>query len=87
MKGKMKTVGAYEAKTHLPQLLTRVAKGEHLTITRHGVPIVKLVPADPAPLRDLKGVIKKIREFRDHHPLKPVKGVSIQQMISEGRRF
>jgi hypothetical protein len=31
-------VGAYEAKTHLPSLLDRVAKGEQITITRHGVP-------------------------------------------------
>jgi hypothetical protein len=35
----MQTVGAYEAKTHLTQLLERVAKGERITITKHGVPV------------------------------------------------
>src|SRR3982074_3398007 len=34
----METVGAFEAKTHLAALLDRVAKGEKITITRHGVP-------------------------------------------------
>ena len=32
----MTSVGAYEAKTHLPELLKRVERGEHITITRHG---------------------------------------------------
>ena len=40
----METVGANEAKTHLPSLLDRVARGESLTITRHGKPVARLVP-------------------------------------------
>ena len=42
----METVGAYEAKTHLTKLLERVAKGERITITKHGVPVATLQPAD-----------------------------------------
>ena len=38
-------VGAYEAKTHLPALLERVQRGEQITITKHGRPIARLVPA------------------------------------------
>ena len=38
------TVGAYEAKTHLPRLLDRVLKGEEIVITRNGVPVARLVP-------------------------------------------
>src|SRR5437667_76446 len=38
-------VGAYEAKTHFSELLERVETGEELTITRHGTPIARLVPA------------------------------------------
>lgn len=38
------TVGAYEAKTHLPALLARVEAGETVTITRHGHPVARLVP-------------------------------------------
>ena len=40
----MTTVGSYEAKTHLPQLLDRVARGEKILITRHGQAVAMLVP-------------------------------------------
>jgi prevent-host-death family protein len=39
------SVGAYQAKTHLPQLLDRVEGGETITITRYGKPVAKLIPA------------------------------------------
>lgn len=42
----MESVGAYEAKTHLPRLLERVMRGESLTITRHGRPVARLVPVE-----------------------------------------
>lgn len=38
------TVGAYDAKTRLAELLDRVQKGEEIVITRHGKPIARLVP-------------------------------------------
>ena len=37
-------VGAYDAKTHFSELLEWVATGEEITITRHGVPVARLVP-------------------------------------------
>ena len=37
-------VGAYEAKTHLSELLEKVEAGEEITITKHGAPVAKLVP-------------------------------------------
>lgn len=40
------TVGAYDAKTHLPRLLDEVAKGRSVTITKHGRPVARLVPVD-----------------------------------------
>ena len=42
----MQSIGAYEAKTHLPRLLDRVVRGESLTITRHGRPVARLVPVE-----------------------------------------
>ena len=38
-------VGAYEAKTHLPQLLREVAQGDRITITVRGRAVAELVPA------------------------------------------
>jgi len=79
----METVGAYEAKTHLPKLLERVSKGERITITKHGVPVALLQP--PASLRQMepKQVIAELRKFRDKHSLKEL---SIRDMIEQGRR-
>lgn len=78
----METVGAYEAKTHLPKLLERVLKGERITITKHGLPVAVLQP--PLSLRktEPKEVIAELRKFRDKHALK---GLSIRNMIEEGR--
>jgi prevent-host-death family protein len=42
----MHTVGAFEAKTHLSQLLERVSRGERITIEKHGVPVAVLQPVD-----------------------------------------
>ena len=39
----MKRIGASEARRHLPRLLDCVARGESLTVTRHGKPVARLV--------------------------------------------
>jgi prevent-host-death family protein len=79
----MDTVGAYEAKTHLPKLLDRVAKGEHILITRHGTPVAVLQPADKDKQIDVAAVIQKMRRFRKAHQLN---GLSIKDMIEQGRK-
>jgi prevent-host-death family protein len=79
----MTTVGSYEAKTHLPQLLDRVAKGEKIMITRHGVPVAMLVPPRRGSL-DAKTAVEKLKEFRKGRSLD---GLTIREMIEEGRRY
>jgi prevent-host-death family protein len=79
----METVGAYEAKTHLPKLLERVLKGERITITKHGIPVAVLLPHEPNKKVDAKSVIAELQKFRDKHSLG---GISIRDMIKEGRR-
>lgn len=79
----METVGAYEAKTHLPKLLDRVAKGERIMITRHGAPVAILQPADTEKQIDVAAVIQKMRRFRKAHRLD---GLSIKELIEKGRR-
>jgi prevent-host-death family protein len=79
----MKTIGAYEAKTHLPRLLDEVANGERITITKHGHAVAILVPPDAAPARDIEAVMARIREFRKGNTLG---GLSIKDLINDGRR-
>lgn len=79
----MKSIGAYEAKTHLPELLERVAKGEKITITKHGVPVATLQPADAAKKIPVREIIDQMKRFRSGHRLG---GLSVRDMIEEGRR-
>ena len=60
----MESVGAYEAKTHLAQLLDRVARGEEIRITRHGRPIARLVPEVDEESADVRAAIAEIKELR-----------------------
>jgi len=78
----MSQVGAYEAKTHLPQLLEKVAKGERITITKHGRSIAVLQPVEGG-CNKISDVIKDLKEFRRG---KKLHGLSIREMIEEGRR-
>lgn len=79
----MDTVGAYEAKTHLPKLLERVAKGEQFIITKHGVPIAKLSPVSSPGKEEVRKAIEELKAFGMSHSLG---GLSIKAMIEEGRR-
>jgi len=78
------TVGAYEAKTHLPELLRRVEKGERITITKHGHPVAELIPASDERRRRVAESIAKLQEFSKGHKLD---GMTIRQLIEEGRRY
>ena len=83
----MKSVGSYEAKTHLPRLLSQVEKGETITITKRGKPIAVLSPAQAAPEQKVSAVIAQFRAYsqeqaRTHGSLKPRE---IKEMIEEGR--
>jgi prevent-host-death family protein len=82
----VETVGSFEAKTHLPQLLERVAQGEEFTITRHGKPIARLVPFAPdKPRPDVRQIIEELKVFSKGNSLG--EGVTIRDLIEEGRRF
>ncbi len=78
----MTTVGAYEAKTHLPALLKRVEQGERITITKHGVPVAVLQPPDRTRVEEPGQVIAALKTFRLG---KRLDGLSIREMIDKGR--
>lgn len=79
----MARVGAYEAKTHLSSLLDRVAEGETITITKHGHPVAVMKPVAESGRVPLSEVIADLREFRRRWRLD---GISLREMIEEGRR-
>lgn len=75
-------IGAYEAKTHLPALLERVARGEQFTITNYGRPIAYLVPIEGAGPDRRREAIERLKRFRDSQTL----DLPVKQLIGEGRR-
>ncbi|HAF70627.1 MAG: Prevent-host-death family protein [Acetothermia bacterium 64_32] len=77
----MEEIGAYEAKAQFSELLRRVEKGERFVITRHGVPVAVLGPVSPRH-RDVREVIRALKEFRKKHTLG---GLKIKDLIEEGR--
>ena len=79
----IKTVGAYEAKTHLASLLDEVAKGREIVITRREKPIARLVPVVSSP--SVKEVVARIRAF--HGRIKLPKGETTKDLIEAGRRI
>lgn len=81
----METVGTFEAKTHLSELLDRVGKGEVITITRHGIPAAMLVPVGGIGKRlTHKEIVEGMRALRKR--IKPDR-MSVREMVEEGRRF
>lgn len=77
----MREVGAFEAKTHLSELLAAVAAGETITITRRGRPVARLVPVAP----DRGEALARLRALRDRIPA-PVGAADILSARDEGRR-
>ncbi|MBZ0212222.1 MAG: type II toxin-antitoxin system prevent-host-death family antitoxin [Nitrospirae bacterium] len=81
----MKTVGAYEAKTHFGQLLDRVEQGETIQITRNGKLIAELKPVESQG-EDWATFAGRVAEFRKKYGVKNLTPEEIREWIDEGRR-
>ena len=63
----MRTVGSFEAKTHLSRLLKDVEKGEEIIITNRGRPVARIVPVEnPASPDEVFDRLKAIRKEVSH---------------------
>lgn len=78
------TVGAYEAKTHLSDLLEKVEAGQEITITRHGAAVAKLIPIKKeASAVERAAAIRRIQALAAGLSLG---GLKVKDLIREGRR-
>ncbi len=80
----MKTLGTYDLKTLLSEILDEVEKGETIMITRRGNPVAVLSPAPRRP-RPIKELIEEMRKIRERQP--SMGPINVKDLMEEGRRF
>ncbi len=80
----MTTVGTFEAKTHLMQLLERVAGGDRILSTNRGKVVAMLVPPEAEPQKDSAQIGREMLHYRDQ--MKRKLGGSFRDMAHEGHR-
>jgi len=78
----MRTVGIFEAKQKLSELVERASRGERIRITRRGKVAAEIGPAEGA--EHLSELFARIEEIRKRS--KKPKNVTVKQLIEEGRR-
>ncbi len=78
-------IGIFEAKTHLSELVDRAEHGETIVITRHGEPVARLVPYNAGSEREEAG--RALREIVAMSKGRSLQGVTLREVIEEGRRF
>jgi prevent-host-death family protein len=79
----MKTVGLFEAKQKLSDLVERASEGEQIGITRRGKLAALIIPArSNVSLKEAFADIERIRLRAKPLP----KGMTIKDLIEEGRR-
>jgi prevent-host-death family protein len=82
----MRTVGIFEAKQKLSELVERASRGERIRITRRGKVAAEIGPAqsEAADLAEIKEIFAKMDEIRKRAKPLP-KGMTIKDLIEEGR--
>ncbi len=81
----MESIGAFDAKTRLSELLERAARGETFLITKHGHPVAKLVPSGEQDAERVAAAVARLKGFRG-----ALGGSTIDEVLAarrEGQRF
>ena len=81
----MREIQASDAKTHLPQLLDDVERGETVVITRHGRAIARLVPEAQRRQAEIDRAIEAMSRLRAR-----VGKLTLEELLSarhEGHKY
>jgi prevent-host-death family protein len=79
-------MGAYsvaEAKAQLSAIIDIVERGETVTITKRGKPVVNIVPANALPIKP-KMDLAELRRFRESMPMMKTSSVDIIRAMRNG---
>lgn len=79
----LSTIGSYETKTHLADVLRRVRSGQGFTITQRGEPVADLLPAGAGLRRAGAQAAVRMQRFMSDAPLG--EACDIRSLIQDGR--
>ena len=82
----MTTVGVFEAKNRLSALIEKARRGEDVVITRNGKPVARLIAMEARDVEKSRRAAENILKMRESLPTDTLKGLTIRQLIEEGRR-
>jgi len=77
------TVGIFEAKQKLSELVERASQGEEIIITCRGKVRARLVGVTPKNRRSLREILNSFGRVR----MKLPDGMTVKDLTEEGRRF
>lgn len=84
MKTKVKSIGSFEAKTHLSSLINNVQNGDEYIITEKGKPVAKLIPfKNQESITQIEEILFQFDSIRGNIKNK----VDIIKCINEGRKY
>lgn len=76
-------IGAYAAKTKLPELLRQVQAGKRFTITNRGRAIADLIPCEGQTTKNPAAAIDQFLAYKRHNPVQAK--LNIRALIEEDR--
>lgn len=88
----MKSIGMFEAKTHLSALVAEVERGGEVVLTRAGRPVARLVaiaPVDPAEIARRRKAVDELLQLagrRGKETSNPLGAEGVKNLVESGRR-
>lgn len=81
-------IPSHEAKTRFGELLARVERGEEVIITRHELPVARMIPEGRPRHREIAQLVLRIKQRRSERRLNPdgFPRVSVRDLVEDGRK-
>jgi prevent-host-death family protein len=78
-------IGAFEAKTHFAQIITRAEEGNDFIVTKRGKAVARIIPFEKKPEMTFKEAFNELVKMRKLYRGKPG-SFNIRAAIEEGRK-
>lgn len=81
-------IPSHEAKTRFGELLSRVERGEEVIITRHELPVARMIPEGRPRQGEMAQIVLGIKQRRSERRLNSdgLPRISVRELVEDGRR-